>query len=194
MTSRDFYRGIASLIKLQKLNPASLEQYLTSLWARSNRLRSQPGLPAAEFQKLLEDSFTPVDAKPGNDPMDELANGFKGWDSTLRRQIRDLQEMEVNGQLKNDQRYFGIDSPNGGRWYNFDPCGYLECARTGTFGGWEEGDETGREYVPGKVAAPDVKGTWVSADPREFEEIVVQLEFMTWDELKSFLWNGQQYE
>jgi hypothetical protein len=44
----------------------------------------------------------------------------------------------VPGTLANDQRYFGVDSPRGSRWYNFDPLTFLECAVAGTFG--EEDD------------------------------------------------------
>ena len=65
--------------------------------------------------------------------------------------------MAANGQLADDQRYFGIDSPRGGRWYNFDPAGYLECATVGTFGGWD-GEDDSRVLVPGKVAVLDPAG------------------------------------
>jgi len=33
----------------------------------------------------------------------------------------------------------------------------------GTFGGWEEGDDTGRCYVPGKVAVLDATGGMTAA-------------------------------
>jgi hypothetical protein len=29
--------------------------------------------------------------------------------------------------LQDEFRYFGIDSPTGHRWYNFDPASYLHC-------------------------------------------------------------------
>jgi hypothetical protein len=35
------------------------------------------------------------------------------------------------GALDNKFRGFGIPSPRGEYWYNFDPCGYLACAARG---------------------------------------------------------------
>jgi hypothetical protein len=40
--------------------------------------------------------------------------------------------MAEAGTLENEYRYFGIDSPTGFRWYNFDPCSYLECGVRGS--------------------------------------------------------------
>ena len=44
----------------------------------------------------------------------------------LRFQISELHKMR-DKQLKNESRYFGIDSETGHRWYNFDPFTILEC-------------------------------------------------------------------
>lgn len=35
--------------------------------------------------------------------------------------------------LANDLRSFGLQAPQGGTWYDFDPVGYLECAARGAF-------------------------------------------------------------
>ena len=43
--------------------------------------------------------------------------------------------MAEAGALEDEYRYFGIDSPTGFRWYNFDPCSYLECGVRGSLGG-----------------------------------------------------------
>jgi len=43
-------------------------------------------------------------------------------------QIADLHRMAQAGLLENKWRSFGIDSPTGHRWYNFDPSSYLHCA------------------------------------------------------------------
>jgi hypothetical protein len=36
--------------------------------------------------------------------------------------------MAEAGMLENEYRYFGIESPTGFWWYNFDPRSYLEAA------------------------------------------------------------------
>jgi hypothetical protein len=51
----------------------------------------------------------------------------------LDRQIADLREMALNGQLEDERRYFGIDAPSGHRWFNFDVHSFFECAATGSF-------------------------------------------------------------
>ncbi len=116
------------------------------------------------------------------------------WGYFLARQIVDLREMAEGGQLANDLRYFGIDSPRGSRWYNFDACTYLECATVGSFGGWEPGDATGRDFVPGEVVVTNPDGTLGSADPRDLPNPVVPLTAITWDDFYTFLGQGQWYE
>ena len=98
------------------------------------------------------------------------------------------------GTFANEYRYFGVDAPSGLRWYNFDPCTYLECAVAGTYGGWESGDDTGRDYVPGPVAALNDEGKIVSRDPREIEDPIIVVNQITWDDFSEFLRAGQWYE
>src|SRR5262249_54029097 len=109
-------------------------------------------------------------------------------------QIVDLHQMAANGQLEDKYRYFGIDAPRGGRWYNFDPRGFLECAVAGSFGGWQEGDDTGRDYVPGLAAAGDADGNIIAVDPRSIETPVDALPPITWDAFAELLFTGQIYE
>lgn len=45
---------------------------------------------------------------------------------TLKFQIAELHKMRGK-QLENEERYFGVNSETGHRWYNFDPFGNLEC-------------------------------------------------------------------
>src|SRR5262249_16943074 len=75
------------------------------------------------------------------------ASGFTAWESSVLGQIVDLREMAEQRILEDEQRYFGIYSPRGHSWFNFDPCTFLECAVAGSYGGWQSGDDTGREYV-----------------------------------------------
>jgi hypothetical protein len=102
--------------------------------------------------------------------------------------------MAEQGILNNELRYFGTDSPRGQRWYNFDPCTFLECAIAGSFGGWQSGDETGREYVPGPVAVLGDDGQVSTSDPRDVPDSIVSLRDVSWDDFRSFLGCGQWYE
>ena len=120
--------------------------------------------------------------------------GYVAWEKRIGEQIRDLDEMRQDGTLDDEYRTFGADAPSGARWYNFEPCTYLECAVAGTFGGWEEGDDTGRSYVPGPVAVLDASGAVTSLDPRDIEEPVVVLLHITWEMFEDFLDSGQSYE
>ncbi len=112
----------------------------------------------------------------------------------LARQIVDLREMDEVGTLDNELRYFGIDAPSGARWYNFDPHTFVECGVSGTFGGWAQGDASGRELVPGPVAVLDADGDLISVNPEDIEDPTYFVESISWDEFADFLWAGQCYE
>lgn len=195
-TNRDLYKAIVVLLKERNNAPTILlEQYLASLQVRSKQWKHEPAISLQTFFDLLAASFVPVPEAPEeNTKLDEQASGFLGWDSTLCRQIQDLRQMRENGQMEDDERYFGIDAPSGGRWYNFDPCTYIECGVVGSLGGWEEGDEKGRKYVPGEVMVVDDKGEFVSRDPRELKREPEEIPELSWDKLREFLWCGQNYE
>ncbi|MFN9913238.1 MAG: hypothetical protein ACK53L_11680, partial [Pirellulaceae bacterium] len=96
--------------------------------------------------------------------------------------------------LKNEQRYFGLSSPRRTLWYNFDPIGYLECAMAGSFGGWDPGDEMGRQFVPGPVAVLGNDGSIQSANPEDLHQPIVQMLSVTWEQFKAFIICGQIYE
>src|SRR5262249_12136040 len=131
---------------------------------------------------------------PGEIVPDSAAAGFQTWKLQVEQQIEDLRQMARNGQLQDEQRYFGIKAPSGRRWYNFDPCAYIESGAAGSLGGWVEGDETGRTYVPGQVAyvAPD--GTIESCDPRDLDRPPKEIPEVTWEMFSDFAWCGQNYE
>jgi hypothetical protein len=125
---------------------------------------------------------------------DAEAPGFDRWESFLLRQMVDLREMAEQGMLADEHRYFGIDSPRGQRWYNFDPCTFLECAAAGSSGGWQSGDDTGRAYVPGPVAILGDDGTVTTSDPQDVPDPVFSIREVSWDDFQSFLGCGQWYE
>jgi hypothetical protein len=199
-TTRDLYQSISELIATHQNTKRSLEEYLRSLWSISRNYRNQPSLSASEFLELLTQAFIqpapPFDKAWITQYQDESTNreGYPRWESRIRRQIVDLYEMKKKGTLQDELRYFGIDSPRGQRWYNFDPRTFLECATVGSFGGWEEGDDTGREYVPGPVAVMDSSGQIQERDPREIEDPIQSILEITWDDFRYFLGQGQWYE
>ena len=96
--------------------------------------------------------------------------------------------------MKNELRYFGMKAPRGSYWFNFDPATFLECGVVGTFGGWQEGDSSGRMLVDGKVAAFDADGEVVILDPQDVRHPISELSEISWDKFREFLECGQQYE
>ena len=77
----------------------------------------------------------------------------------IKFQLAELSRMRASGQLADDSKFFGIVSPSGHGWYNFDPFSLLECGARGLMdhagedapvrGGWEmlgELLEMGRTY------------------------------------------------
>jgi hypothetical protein len=198
-TNRDLYLAIAALIEQQKNNCRSLEEYLRALEELARHYRQRPALPLDAFIQLHSAAFTtdapPFDVAWETDyAKDTETSGFPGWQATLREQIVDLHEMQENGQLNSEYRYFGIKSPRGAYWYNFDPSTFLECAAQGFYGGWEPGDVTSRGFVPGPVAVLENDGTIGQRDPRELSRPTLPISQVTWDDFRNFLRQGQWYE
>lgn len=199
-TNRDLYLAISRLIEREKKTTRTLEEYLRALLGLAQWRRDDTALPVAQFFALLDKAFTAEEGEFDPEwrslypPLDDESAGFEGWQATLIRQIVDLREMEEQGMLADPYRYLGIDSPRGRRWYNFDPCTFLECAMAGSYGGWQPGDETGRIYVPGPVMVLGEEGTLESRQPEEIEAPVFFLPELTWEDFQDFLLQGQYYE
>jgi hypothetical protein len=195
-TNRDLYKAITALMNAQRNKPAlSLEQYLSSLRSRAKLWENEEGLALETFYSLLADTFSPAPAIVDEQgPITEGTKGFGGWDAMIRRQIKDLRQMKERGQLDDKMNYFGIKAPSGQQWYNFDPCSFLECAAAGCFGGWEEGDQTGRLYVDGQVAVTTENGETITCDPRDLKDPIKEIGNVSWDLFTDFLWFGQHYE
>ena len=191
-TNRDLYRFIAGLVKERSECRVTLQSYLENLRGLGRSLRAREAVSPDEFAELLRAAFEP--APSAAEPGLEATAGYVAWEKRITQQIRDLDEMRQAGTLDDEYRYFGVDAPRGGRWYNFDPCTYLECAAAGTFGGWQEGDDTGRSYVPGPVAVLAASGVVTSVDPREIDDPVAALAEITWEMFVEFLDAGQWYE
>jgi hypothetical protein len=179
-TNRDLYLAVSQLIAQHRENARPLEEYLRALWGVALCHRERTSLTPDEFFGVLAEAFSaepfPFEAELWLENHGDVyalgledTPGYQGWKYRIARQIIDLLEMAISGQLANEHRYFGLDSPRGSQWYNFDPCAFLECATAGSFGGrdWED-DDTG--------------------------DGVAALAAISWEEFREFLRAGQEYE
>lgn len=155
-TNRDLYAQLTAL-GIQR----DLELYLRALLAGGRRFGPREPTPdeivalltaagsdePAEFEEAWRSRPRLWDETPP-------PSGLARFESLLIGQIVDLDRMRASGQLADDQRYFGLDAPGGGRWYNFDPRSYLECGVAGSVGGTDDDDE--RELVtPPELVSDD---------------------------------------
>lgn len=196
-TNRDLYLFVSKLAFIAEPgdDPArSLERFLRRLRDHAAAFRARPSLTPSEFAALLAAAMAGTPAPSPSASIDATDPDFARWDDFVRAQIDDLRALADNGRLADELRYFGIDAPRGARWYNFEPSSYLEAAMAGTFGGWEDGDDTGRAYVPGDVAVLDADGAVTSVDPRTLDEPPHALTAIAWDDAIAFAEAGQSYE
>lgn len=202
-TNRDLYSAISDLGEHYGAQGRTLEQYLRALLGVARQYQQRQDRDTVSLEdvyQILEQAWiaepSPFDAawQVQYSDLNPQHRDFSGWEATLIRQIVDLREMQEVGTLENEQRYFGVDSPRGTRWYNFDPTTYLECAMVGSMGGWEPGDSTGRELVPGEVAILDAQGTLQVVNPEDIDRLIIEVETITWEQFQDFLMCGQMYE
>jgi hypothetical protein len=201
-TNRDIYRAITDLTEDPTRAPArDLEEYLRALLRLCRDRRTAPALSIEDFLAMLAGAFVaaPLPYDPawadGYDRDVTDADGeYTKFEATLLRQVVDLREMRQAGILDGEWIGLGVDAPRGGRWFNFDPRQFLECATAGAVGGWKPGDLTGRDFVPGPLAALDADGNLRSADPRDVPHPVRPLDAVTWGQFEDFLYCGQIYE
>jgi len=144
-----FYNRIRELIG--RYENRDLEDYLLALLGLVVKSNLQP-MTEGLFFKLLEDAYTappvPFDetwlaccTPPDDDWLNrklEMHEPLFGLNEkayqysidALHFQIAELRKMRGK-QLDNELRYFGVISPTGNRWYNFDPHALLECGAAG---------------------------------------------------------------
>jgi len=185
MTNRDLYEivnGFADQFGSGKA-PA-LEEYLRSLWWVVSQ--SQPSEPTPELlAEWLEAAFTTE--PPAFDPawrerhrqQPQESADFSDWENGILFQIADLRRMAEAGQLEDEFRYFGITSPSGNLWYNFNPVTYLECGVAGTFGGYAADERI--ILIPAPEGESDDSPIW-------------SLERFTWLDFLEFLECCRLYE
>jgi hypothetical protein len=199
-TNRDLYLAITQLAEGHKSNRRSLEEYLRALLHLASFYAGTEALSLAEFYCILADAFTrpaPLFEEQWREEYDKLDTekpGYVGWRATIIRQIVDLREMDEASILANEHRYFGVSAPRKSYWYNFDPVTFLECGMVGSFGGCEPDDESGRQFVPGKVAILGEHGAIISCKPEDIERPVFDMAVLKWEHVKDFMMSGQMYE
>ncbi|MEM9864632.1 MAG: hypothetical protein AAF938_23730 [Myxococcota bacterium] len=192
VTNRDLYCLIADLIELREKHRLSLETYLMNLRMLAEGMRDRPTISGRRFATWLVRAFEATERAP--EQPREKATGYERWETLIQRQIQDLRDMAECGTFENELRYFGVDSPSGYSWYNFDPLTFLECAVAGTFGGWQEGDNTGRIPLPGGVPLLGPDRSLIDADAQADDDSVGAIHPMNWRVLHTFLEMGQYYE
>jgi len=150
MTYNEFYNKINYRNNVGKRD---LETYLLALLKLIEQEREQT-LTADFLLKLILEAFSSEPKKFDNNWLkivkapdektiynkftDETANSSEDENATandieiyytiavLQFQIAELHKMKGK-QLDDKEKYFGIDSETGNRWYNFDPDSILEC-------------------------------------------------------------------
>ncbi len=200
-TNRDLYLAINSVAgESTEPEERDLETYLRALLPLCRGHAGAPGLSVEEFIQVLEAAFSapplPYDPSWADawSPTGEDLPPFREFERILLRQIVDLREMQAAGVLDRPWVEFGVDSPRGSRWYNVTPRLYLECAAAGALGGWEPGDDTGRQLVPGPVAVMAPDGSITSVDAADVSRPIFPVPEIGWPWFADFLECGQAYE
>jgi hypothetical protein len=199
-TNRDLYLAIAALIDRYRDDSRTLEEYLRALWAITQPLQQRSVFTLNELMQVLTEAFTyavpPFEESWRDRYLTDLDNreGFEGFEARILRQIVDLREMAEQGTLNDEQRYFGITSPRQSFWYNFVPCAFLECAVTGSYGGWLSDDNTGRVLVNGPMVVVGDDGELHTVNPEDVKHPILNINEVSWDDFRDFLGNGQWYE
>lgn len=126
----------------------SLDEYLRALWClgAEHHRAGRAYLTAGELAELLARAFEAP--APPFDPMwralrdqtiEPASDGFTTWESTVREQILDLDELVRSGLADASGSFFAVDAdevdaPGGGRWSNLAPRDFLTAACHSTFG------------------------------------------------------------
>jgi HEAT repeat protein len=184
MTNRDVYLLVTGFETTYGDNPPSLEEYLRSLW----RIVSQSQVTSPSLEQVAK--WLTAAFAVGPPPIDpewmkrtkNLPSSFQtydNWEHLILFQIADLRRMADAGQLKDEQRYYGITSPSGHRWYNFDPFTYLECGVRGALGGYEEDEVI--------VLIPPPEGQSANSPVHEIDNL-------GWEGFSAILECGRVYE
>jgi|SRR5260221_2226041 hypothetical protein len=153
-TDTDFSAFLRQLSVRAEEYPGSLEEYLCSVLRGVSTHQDEPptwhllahvlaeGLttPPAPFEPTWLEYTDPPELITQLHPV--RVDPFADVQHILRYQIADLHRMAEVGTINDPQRYYGIDSPTGHRWFNFDTPSFLECASAGMEDGMEDNHGT----------------------------------------------------
>jgi len=165
MNSNDLYEQICSFP--DRYENRDLKEYLLALLKLVEQTKNQDLTPDL-LLKLLQEAFTSQPAVFNSDWLKIIAapdenimskkftnpeissiidksvisnkSNFDYTIAVIQFQIAELHKMR-DKQLKDEGRYFGIDSETGNRWYNFDPFTNLECGARGLIDNAEDENE-----------------------------------------------------
>jgi hypothetical protein len=150
-TKRELYSFVADLGARRRVGQPSLEVYLRAMWGLASVQPSRAVWTLDEFAELLAASFVApevaFDERWRALEPEPRGSGFDRWQHAILGQIVDLHEMGEAGVLNNELRYYGLDAPRGARWYNFDPCSYLESATQGGLLSAGDGECSGIDWA-----------------------------------------------
>ncbi len=197
LSNRDLYCAIRELGESRRTSSRSLEVYLLAVFRLAEQYRDRNAISLSEFFHILALAFDSTPAAFNDswrdiyNELDIEANGYEGWNAEIIQQLVDLREMDEDGSLANEEKYFGITSSGGSSWYNFDPATYLECATAGAVGGDGPDD---RIEVPGDVLTQDAHGEFQVVSPGEISNPEVAIPLVTWDIFHRFVICGRIYE
>jgi hypothetical protein len=194
-TGRDLYRRLVDSGREMQATGRTLGEFLRAWWSVgrlfADRERLEPDAVAAMVAASATVEPPPMRAAWRTTPyaFAPEPSSYSDWERIVLSQIADLADLADAGPLS-PNAYFGVDIPRpagsvratGGRWYNFDPEGYLECGVAGSLGGWDEADGT-RVAVPGPV-------TPLATEP----DGARALGALRWDDLALLAVCGQAYE
>ena len=105
-----------------RTDPAPFED----AWLNRTRPPDQGWLYSDSFKREMATRFGMTVRTEGR----SRGEDFAFLQDTILFQIADLRRMH-GAQTMDKMRYFGLDSPTGSTWYNWDPFAYLECGTRG---------------------------------------------------------------
>ncbi len=190
-TDQELFAAIANTQRANQSSERSLQDYLLALLPGLKEFRDQEGLSADSFSELLATAFSSepstFDEKwTRQKPFHEVGQTHDEVEQQLISQIVDLHYMEKSGQLKDGYKYFGLKSPRGSYWYNFDPSTYIECGLAGAFGS--------RDFYIGETMTVGLHGNVTYGYQERPEREAQPMKWLTWKDIGLFVVMGQMYE
>ena len=138
---------------------APSEAKFTNDESRTQEQNSIAASDSVSAKAALGESFGQKTNRPLKFEVADKHGGLAYSAEVIKFQLAELGRMRASGQLAGESKFFGIVSPSGHGWYNFDPFSLLECGARGLMdhagedapvrGGWEmlgELLEMGRTY------------------------------------------------